>query len=224
MMHRRCKINHLYLVIICLSILSCFNPFFPQTGIPPSSSVRPTDNTLRSTPLGVIRQLIDAYQKKNIDLYRELFSVQQDFRFYVPPGFESIHLIKTCERVDTALCSYIASKGLTCVNYWTYAEEMRSHAHLFEQAEQITLNCTSIESDDIRYISNENHETTNVEIIMRGGALTVDDQIQSDDQGNTYQYTYEVADIGQQVFYLEKDPQNKSLWVIQKWFDLQSMQ
>jgi hypothetical protein len=33
-----------------------------------------------------------------------------------------------------------------------------------------------------------------------------------------------IIDIGVQVYYLEKDPRNPSLWVIAKWFDLGTAQ
>jgi hypothetical protein len=213
----------LSVMLIYIVSLSCFNPFFPPTGNPPVNSNKSV-NTLRSAPAGVLRQLNDAYQKKDKDLYKDLFSVQQDFRYYVLPGFSSSNFITTCERIDTVLCPYIASKNLTCLNYWTYTEEMKSNAHLFDEAEQITLICSGIDPSDIRYIVKENRETTNVEVILRGGALTIEGKTYFDNQGNALQDYYEVADIGQQVFYLEKDPQNSSLWVIQKWFDLNSIQ
>jgi hypothetical protein len=215
------RINHrLFVMPVYLILLSCFNPFFPPIDNPPGS----VTNTLRSTPFGIIQQLVNAYQKQDIDLYRELFSIEQDFRFYVLPEFSSSNIITTCERIDTVLCAYIISNNLRCLNYWTYSEEMKSHTHLFERADQITLNCRNIDPSDIRYIVNENRETTNVEVILRGGALTITGKPYFDIEGNALQDYYEVADIGQQVFYLEKDPQNSSLWVIQKWFDLNSIQ
>jgi hypothetical protein len=216
MLHATHKRLRLLIIATCIAAPSCFNPFFPPTGNPPTSAF----SNQRSTPLGVIQQLINAYQKRDIDLYRDLFSIKQDFRFYVPPSVLSPHLTGTCEQVDTVLCAYVAGKGFTCLNYWTFSEEMRSHTNLFEKASQITLNCKSIDPNDIRYMANGAGETTNVEVILRGGRLTWAGQIQSDSLGNSYQDYYEVEDIGQQVFYLEKDPQTAGLWVIQKWFDL----
>jgi len=211
--------NAILSMVICLFSLTCFNPFFPATDTPPAS------NSLRGTPQGVIRQLVDAYQKKDIYLYRDLFSVDQDFRFYVAPGFSSVHLYKTCEKVDS-LCPYILSKGLTCLYYWTYSDEILSHSGLFnpDKTEQVMLTISSINPGDIRYFVNETRETTNVEIVVRNGSLSVDSKTLIGDDGIPYQYHDVVDDIGEQVFYLEKDPQNKSLWVIEKWFDLNSIQ
>ncbi len=206
-------------LIVFIASLSCFNPFFPPTDTPPVS------NTLRDTPQGIIKQLLDAYQKKDIYLYRDLFSEDQDFRFYVYPGFSSDHVKKTCEKVDS-LCQYILSKGLTCLNYWTYTEEMISHSGLFnpDRTEQIRLTFSSINPGDIRYIVNSIHETTNVEIVVRNGSLSVDGKTYIGDDGYPTQEQYTVDEIGEQVFYLEKDPQNRKLWVIEKWFDLKAIQ
>jgi hypothetical protein len=38
--------------------------------------------------------------------------------------------------------------------------------------------------------------------------------------GSSYQNHDQVDDIGEQVFYLERDPENPELWVIYKWFDM----
>ena len=71
-------------IIAFMAFLSCYNPFFPPLGLP----VNNNGSTLRSTPQGVIQQLNNAYNNKDIDLYKDLFSQQQDFRFYVAPSFE----------------------------------------------------------------------------------------------------------------------------------------
>jgi hypothetical protein len=216
MLHDKDKLLRLFSIVACSAALSCFNPFFPQTGKPPGSVF----SNQRGTPLGVIQQLNSAYQKRDIDLYRDLFSMEQDFRFYVPPSLLSSHLTGTCEQVDTVQCPFVASKGFTCLNYWTFSEEMRSHTNLFEKASLISLSCKTVDPNDIRYITSGNGETLNVEVILRGGRLTWEGQVQADSLGNSFQDYYEVEDIGLQVFYLEKDPQNATLWVIKKWFDL----
>jgi hypothetical protein len=203
----------------CMIFLSCFNPFFPPSGLPPVITNKPVNSYLRSTPQGVVQQLINAYEKKDINQYKDLFSAQQDFRFYVAPNFTSPHVVKTCELVDS-MCYEIISKGLPCAYYWTYTQEMISHTNLFEQADEISLMINPIDNQDVRYITNGNRETTNVEIVLRGGRLDIAEPVQYDSDGNPYQDHIIAEDIGEQVFYLEHDPQNAALWVIYKWFDL----
>ena len=104
--------------------------------------------------------------------------------------------------------------------YWTYTQEMISHANLFEQAYEIYLNVSPPSNQDIRYTTNGSGETTNVEVILRGGSMDITEPIQYFSDGSSYQNHDQVDDIGEQVFYLERDPQNPALWVIYKWFDM----
>ncbi len=204
--------------LLCSIVLlfSCFNPFFPPTDAPPGV------NSLRSTPQGVILQLVKAYQQKDIDLYRDLFSTSHDFRFYVQPDYTYSNVASACEQVDT-MCSYIKNKGLNCMYYWTFDKELQSHQKLFERAEQINLTCSSINDGDIRCIVNGQHETTNVEVILSGGYLEISEKIMIDKNGYPYQNNY-TLEFNVQVFYLERDPQTPGLWVIWKWFDLNTRQ
>jgi hypothetical protein len=158
---------------------------------------------------------------KDIDLYKDLFSQQQDFRFFVAPSFgdSCIHVVKTCELVDST-CHEIISKGLTCMYYWTYTQEMDSHTKMFEQADEISLSLSPLSNQYIRYSTNGNSETTSVEIILLGGSLDITEPIQYYSDGSSYINHDKVDDIGEQVFYLERDPENPALWVIFKWFDL----
>ena len=205
------------LCVACSVLLSCYNPFFPPMGLP----VNNNGSTLRSTAQGVIQQLNNAYNNKDIDSYKDLFSQQQDFRFFIAPRFvdSCIHIVKTCGLVDS-ICYEIIAKGQTCMYYWTYAQEMDSHTKMFEQADEISLRMSPLNNQDIRYTANGNGETTNVEIILRGGGLDIAEPIQYYSDGSSYQYHDVVDDIGEQVFYLERDPQNLALWVIYKWFDM----
>jgi hypothetical protein len=195
--------------------LSCYNPFFPPMGLPLSNN----GATLRSTPQGVIQQLNNAYNNLDIDLYKDLFSQQQDFRFYIAPAFDSCTHVVSCEIVDSTCHEILSKEGLTCLKYWTYTQEMESHTSMFAKAEAISLNISPLNNQDIRAITSGNGETTGVEIIVRGGSLNITENIM-DESGDYYQNVDELGDIKEQVFYLERDPQNSALWVIKKWFDL----
>jgi hypothetical protein len=212
-------LKYFLFMIILGSAFSCFNPFFPPTDVPPANSAL-TSNSLRSTPKGVVQQLINAYQKRDFELYQDLFSGKKDFLFFISPGFIPQNVIPKNGKVDS-MCSYIIGRGLSYLDYWTYFDEMKSHTRLFDQAEQVTLTFSGI--DEIRYIVKGNRDTTNVEIIVRDGALEIIGKVYYDKDGNRSQDIYSVPSLGEQVFYLERDSQNPGLWVIQKWFDLNTM-
>jgi hypothetical protein len=53
-----------------------------------------------------------------------------------------------------------------------------------------------------------------------GGSLLIAEPIQYGPDGSSYQDYDKVDDVGEQVFYLERDPMNPALWVIYKWFDM----
>jgi hypothetical protein len=198
-----------------IALLSCYNPFFPPMGLPLSNN----GATLRSTPLGVIQQLNNAYNNLDIDLYKDLFSQQQDFRFYIAPTFDSCTHVVSCEIVDSTCNEILAKEGLTCLKYWTYTQEMESHTSMFAKVEAIYLSIIPPNNQDIRAITSGNGETTGVEIIVRGGRLNITENV-VDENGYSFQNIDELDDIKEQVFYLERDPQNPALWVIAKWFDL----
>jgi hypothetical protein len=199
-------------------LLSCDNIFFPSTGKPLSGG------TLRSTPQGILQQLILAYQNQRIDLYSDLFSTSKDFRFYVSPSFASEYNngqpnSKPLEIIDT-MYEYIIQHGISSCNYWTYNEEIQIHTNLFTKSSSITF-APQPSILQIRYMTNNNGDTTNVEVVIKDGEIDIFSEIYYDSENNRYEDKY-VINIDTQVFYLERDPNNNRLWVIQKWFDLGS--
>jgi len=206
------------LPLLAALLLFCDNPFFPATGDPPVTSSQ------RSTPQGVLRQLINAYGAQRIDLYMDLFSPTHDFRFYVTPylteeEYRARFGPRPCEPVDS-MCLYVKNNiNDTCFYYWNYDEEIQGAQNMFQKATQITFVESPTYSNHIRYITNGKNETTNVEIVMQGGRIEVTGEIYYDSLGQRSAYLWPI-DIYEQVFYLERDPESPNLWVIQKWFDL----
>jgi hypothetical protein len=176
---------------------------------------------MRATPRGVMQQLITAYQNKKIDLYRDLFSTAQDFRFYVTPLFQSEYLLqsyaKPCEPIDTAY-PYIHDLGALyfCLYYWTYSEEMRAHERLFQDAGSITFTVGDIQ---VEYLPNEAGDTARAQVVMDGGTIDIFSK-EYYDNNNDLNVDMSQIVIGRQVFYLKKDPDDPTLWVIDRWFDL----
>lgn len=202
---------------LCLLLHGCFDPFFPPTGEPQNV------NVARSTPAGTVQQLFTAYETRQIGLFMDLFSPVKDFRFYVSPSFQADYARERgnalLETIDS-MFSYVREvKGISQMYYWTYDDEIEIHNNLFSQAMDIgyAVNSQPIDTNAINYFKAPDG-TQYAEVIVRGGELQI--RVNTGDQTVADYY----VDIGEQVFYLEKDPQNPSLWVIAKWFDLGTAQ
>jgi hypothetical protein len=188
----------------------CRNPFFPPVGTPDKTP------PLRTTPGGVITQLIKAYELRRIDLFEDLLPVGNTFRFYVSPKFESKFLERPYGSIppeprDTLL--HYTTESSTYY-YWGQDQELQSHKHLFTRAESIKFTVKpSVSAGNFRYIVNESGDTTNVELLMENGEILIKVNI----SGVTDDYSIWIE---KQVFLLERDGEN--LWVIRKWYDFGS--
>jgi hypothetical protein len=201
-------------LVLCVFTV-CYNPFYPPTGEPIKSNAR------RSTPVGVIEQLYTSYENRQISLFSDLFSpLKKDFRFYVSPVFfDNVTTNHTIDRmisetVDSSF-EYVWKRGVTKAYYWTYDEELQMHTKMFSQASEIGFSMLPqpIDSSSVNYITGPDG-TAYAEVVMRGGGMIVRQPYAG---GAILELE---LDIGEQVFYLEKDPADTTLWVIAKWFDL----
>jgi hypothetical protein len=198
--------------ILPLTVCSV-NPFFPPTGEPQTGS------TGRSTPAGTVAQLYRAYETRQINLFRDLFSAAKDFRFYVSPSFQEDYAKSrgsaNRETIDPALI-YIRNMGVTQALYWTLDEEIQIHNNLFTQAVEISYQVypQPIDTSTVAYVRGLDGKEY-AEVVSRGGTMNIRVKTEYDRI-----LTLWVVDIGDQVFYLERDPLDPSLWVIAKWFDL----
>ncbi len=212
-MHMK-KVCTLFALTFLFFILSCNNPFLPQTGEPLKS------NEGRQTPEGVIGQLFHSYETRQINLFTDLFSPSKDFRFYISKSFEPYYLAShgggNLEYIDSSFA--YAYKRVTDNNayYWTYNDEMQIHNHLFSMAVDIRIlqMPQQIDSGSVRYFKGPTG-IDYAEVVVLDGRMQITAQTPSDQVVGDY-----VVDMGVQVFYLERDPQNTNLWVIAKWFDL----
>jgi hypothetical protein len=202
--------SRLILLFAGLLAVSCRNPFFPPVGVPDISP------PLRSTPGGVINQLIKAYEQKRIDLFEDLLPKEKTFRFYVSPRFETYYKIRPYGTIepeprDTLLLYTTES---STYYYWGHDQELQSHTKLFNRAESITFKVKpSVSPGKFRYFVNDSGDTTNVELLMEDGEITIMVNI----SGFTDEYPIR---IDKQVFFLERDAKN--LWVVRKWYDFGS--
>ncbi|KMQ51023.1 hypothetical protein CHISP_2165 [Chitinispirillum alkaliphilum] len=185
------------MIMLCIS---CDQLFFPPTGVP-SSAPR-----MRSTPQGLIDQLMRSYEEKRVDLFEDLLPRNGTFRFYVSSNFASIYSTRSYITYEPEIAKYNFVDGLTHYYYWGQADEVSRHRNLFSQVEMIEFS-EPIIHDDLVYTVTEDNDTTHVEVLMTTGVLRVHlaNQIFS-------------TEIERQVFFLERD--KEGLWVIRDWFDL----
>lgn len=200
--------------IVAVLLFGCGSPFFPPTGEPIGVV------TGRTTPAGTVMQLFHAYETRQINLFMDLFSPTRDFRFYVRQGFQPVYSgkpVRSVESIDTAF-EYIWRRGITQAYYWTYDEEIQIHNNLFSQASEISylVNPQPIDTNNIVYLQGPDG-TQYAEVVVQGGEMEIN--VLTEYEGGPVVTKYDV-NIDVQVFYLEKDPTNSSLWVIAKWFDL----
>jgi hypothetical protein len=204
-------------VAACLAAGGCFDPFYPPTGEPQTVGVA------RSSPAGTVQQLFESYETRQINLFMDLFSPTKDFRFYVSPSFQADYTKErgnaSLETIDSMFNYVREVKGISQMYFWTYDDEIQIHDNLFTQAVEIgfTVNPQTIDTGSIRYFQ-ATDGTQYAEVIVRGGELQI--QVSTGDLTVIDYY----VDIGEQAFYLEKDPRNSALWVIAKWFDLGTAQ
>ncbi len=186
--------------LLFLTVVSCDLLFFPPSGEPRSGP------KLRTTPQGVIDQLMRAYTEKRIDLFEDLLARNSSFRFYVSPSFAVEYSTRSNVTYEPEILQYHFVDGLNYY-YWGHAEEVARHRNLFAHADRIEFP-EPIIYDNLVYTVTSEHDTTNVEVLVTTGELRVhlpDQRIFS-------------IDIERQVFFLERD--DDDLWVIRDWFDL----
>jgi hypothetical protein len=187
-------------------LISCDNPFFPDTGLPLKVS------NPRLTPSGVISQLFQSYETRRIELFTDVLS--KEFRFYIASGIDRKKMIYSdtllSEKPDTFMLFVDKNK----IYYsWGYGVEVSSTKKLFTTAEMIEIPSRPAISD-IKYIVNSSGDTVFAEVKVTDVTFKVS---QYENINSLVTYSLENQP---QVFLMERD-QNK-LWVIKKWFDLGS--
>lgn len=196
------RLNVLIVVALQLFSLSCKNPFFPRIGEPLELATG-----MRATPQGVINQLIQSYDKRSIETFRDLFPEDGSFRFFIAPDYfndNPSRYLTSVEERDPRL-KFLESSDI--YYFWTQEREIENHAKLFSQAEFIEfIDKPGIES--VRPFVDNGDSLT--ELLVTGGWLQIGRKVD-----NTIEI-YSTA-VDRQVFLLGKD--EDALWVILKWYD-----
>lgn len=195
------KQNLTFIVIIGLLFAYCGTPFLPETDVPPEQTV---DQHMRSTPEGVIKQLIESYETRSIELFTDLFPDDSSFQFFMAPDyFSDIDISKyDYEERDQRLLNLADNKYY----YWTQTREIDKHRRLFDYIDEIEF--VSEPTLEVRFFTDNGKRMA--EVLATNGEMEV-----SDNQG-TRILIYRVK-IEKQVFLMQKNTDN--LWVIRKWYD-----
>ncbi|MBN1578634.1 MAG: hypothetical protein JW913_18870 [Chitinispirillaceae bacterium] len=163
----------------------------------------------RSTPYGLIDQLVESYEMKRIDLFVDLLPRDGSFQFFIAPDFFNEYRLKyqqLSEQRDTRL-NFITQSDY--YYYWTQDAEIERHERLFRYAGIEFLSKPGLESVR-KFIDNGD---SLAELLVTGGMFVISrffpDTVEQ----------YPVS-IDRQVFLIKKDPDG--LWVIRKWYDFSS--
>ncbi|MBD3346747.1 MAG: hypothetical protein GF401_16955 [Chitinivibrionales bacterium] len=210
--------------------LSCNNPFFPPLGTSRESGIR------RNTPEGLLDQLENAYTTQRIALFEDLFSDSLGFKYYVPHS-----VISSLEKLGTRATYAIMGEVFTFIDsgdayeYITYTDEIAIHRNLFRNADEIIFSpgltidsvayTLKLKDADTLYSRDSSgaidsstfdiiatYDTVQAEVRTLDGAKI---SVHADELRGTVEF-----DIGEQVFVLQRDPSDNSLWVVAKWFEL----
>jgi len=193
------------MAIFCI-VIQCKNPFLPPVGDPVEERI----TGQRSTPQGVVDQLIESYETLSIALFRDLMPDDGSFRFFIAPDYFddyviSMHGETLFESRDERL-QFIGQSEY--YYYWTQASEIERHTRLFSQIDRIEfVSRPGLES--VREF--EYGGDTLAELLVTGGAFMNFRSLPGD---TVEQYS---VSIDRQVFLLGKDAEK--LWIIRKWYD-----
>lgn len=193
----------LIFIIACM-LIQCDNPFLPPTGEPILVK------SMRSTPAGVIKQLCESYESRNIALFTDLLSKKETFRFYVAPGFDQNRYNNKYAHPPEKPDTFMQFVRDGYYYYWDYDAEVKSHSNLFAEAELLMFT-SEPEIMNVNYVRNDSGDTIMAEVQTQYGEFEVDRY----EDASLVAY---IVSIQTQVFLMEKDPDG--LWVIRKWYDL----
>jgi hypothetical protein len=207
--HQRSERMHFKKLVFCILApiflmlpAACRNSFLPPTGVP----VDRVSDKMRATPQGVLNQLVESYENRQISLYKDLFPKDGSFRFFIAPAdFESIgNKYGNIEKKDSRL-KFIGTYDF--YYYWTQDIEVESHTRLFSQALSIEFIIKPVVDEYYEFVDGSD---VFMEVKITGGIL----KISRINGGIIEVWTTEIT---RQVFLLKKDEEN--LWVISKWYD-----
>ncbi len=195
---------HILMILCFVIIIGCRNPFFPPTGTPIDEPV----SKQRSTPQGLLDQLIESYEGRRIDLFIDLLPEDGTFRFFIAPDYFDEYTAKytrLSESRDPRL-KFIGQAEYYL--YWTQEDEIEKHKRLFSKATNIDFReKPTIES--VRKFTDNGDSLA--ELLITGGCF------EYTWYPDAYTIEIFIVNVTQQVFLIRKE--KNGLWAIIKWYD-----
>jgi len=185
-----------------LSLISCFNPFFPENGPPPQT---------QSTPARTIQLLKEAYEHKDIYSFENLIYSQSEFSSYTEVSEDySMGLGKISVFPKVFIDTLFAADRFLPPNRYYYelgwANEHKIHRKMFESSEEIVfLMPFSAASGGVQY---EISDGDTVSALVK----TQSSQMRVKSGGNDW-----TVDVTGQIFAMKK---LNGVWKIWKWIEL----
>jgi hypothetical protein len=191
------------IVIALLSTPGCRSSFFPETGEPIEGLL----SELRATPQGLLDQLIESYEDKQIELFSDLLPRDGSFRFFISPGYFTGYSTRYQQLREPRDARLQFLEEYDFFYYWSQQNEIENHEKLFSQAYSIEFkNKPALES--VRKFVDNNDSMA--ELLITGGNLEI-----KKDMGEIIEIYATTVD--RQVFLIRKEADG--LWVIVKWYD-----
>jgi hypothetical protein len=193
----------LFAALFLACVLTCRNPFLPPSG------TYTTGVPLQSTPAGVMQQFQNAYNQINYSLYVGLLPSDGSFKFYVAPGFVAANPVSLTQEPRDSTMQFTGNSS--SYFYWTQDIELSSQKALFNNASFIQFNPDDPFDVAIYPKLDSLGDTIQCEAVMTGEL----DMFFNDPDA----YPNQAIEINSD-FLIKRDPNNKKLWVIVKWYDL----
>jgi hypothetical protein len=187
---------------VVLSVISCFNPFFPETGTP---------QQIESSPGRTIQLLKEAYERKDIYSFEDLIYSKNEFSSYtqISDGylFELNNFLSATIPKVFIDSVFIPNRFLfPNLSYFElkWEDEYRIHRKMFEALEEIVFLSPF-------YVSDVQYEIRGDDTVS---ALV---KTESSKMRIIYGGNNDVVDITGQIFAMKK---HGEVWKIWKWIEL----
>ena len=185
------------------SLISCFNPFFPQTGTPPQ---------VESSPERTIHLLKEAYVHKDIYSFEGLIYSKNEFSSYIQVSdVYSLELNKLLFEPKVYIDSIFAfapNGFLPRDRYYfelKWEQERKIHEKMFHESSEIVF-LSSLYAADNPYYEVIGNDTISALVKTHPSQMRV-----------TYGGNDFTVDITGQIFAMKKD---NGIWKIWKWIEL----
>ncbi|MCL1945792.1 MAG: hypothetical protein FWF51_01380 [Chitinivibrionia bacterium] len=188
------------LISAAISAISCsFNPFFPETSLPPP---------IKSSPARTVQLLKAAYEQRDIYAFEKLIYDRAEYSSYTQVSHDYEGLTKLQFQLKVPIDDIFMQNRFLPSNQDYYelkwGEEQKIHEKMFSQADEIVFLSPFSAGETI-------YETSGTDTIS-AFVKTNQSQIRIKYKGEEF-----IIDITGQIFAMKKDD---DVWKIWKWIEL----